>query len=643
MAFLAPLFALAALAAAPIVLLYLLKMKRQRRLVPSTLLWQETIKDLEANVPFQRLRANLLLILQILILLLLVLALMRPTLPSNYRLSDRSVLVVDVSGSMLATDGGDESRFERALEVAGNLIDSLQEGQRMMILAGGRMVTDGFVEQKSRLHNALDDIEALETESDCADGLQLAHTALAVGQAGEVAGEKGREKPGEGDLEKAPAGLQGRIYLISDGAGLSLPTDLEDLADYLTYLTVGSSGENAGIIGLQFGRPSGSGDRGQLFVNVANFGEGERTMLVSLFPRGEVSPIDARDLSLAGGQSSGVTFDREFPPGDYEVSIDGSDALVLDDRARLVLGPNRPLRVLLVSEGSAPMHRFLEAANCEASRVAPGDYDPSDETVDLYFFDGFVPGIVPRGRTAVFLAPEKGFGAFKPLGVLEYPRILDWKRGDPVMRLVSFADVRLAPQSALAFEPSARVTPLVWSQDTTLIGYEELSAYRHYCIGWRLEMSTWPRTVGFVLFMGNIIEEARRVQQLGQALVAKTGELWRFTSVKPGETITVRRPDGETCEVTVGDDDVTADFSETHKVGFYEATTSAGPAAFALNLSSVRESKLAPLAELKGAGGETIEGLSGLASGTEEIWFWAALAALGVLLLEWWVYHRRIG
>jgi len=643
MAFLAPLFALAALAAAPIVLLYLLKMKRQQKLVPSTLLWQETIKDLEANVPFQRLRANLLLILQILILLLLVLALMRPTLPSNYRLSDRSVLVVDVSGSMLATDGGDESRFERALELAGDLIDSLQEGQRMMILAGGRMVTDGFVEQKSRLHNALEDIEALEAESDCAEGLQLAHTALAVGQAGQAVGAKGEETPGQGggDQRKSRPGLQGRIYLISDGAGLSLPTDLEDLADYLTYLAVGSTGENAGIIGLQFRRPADSGDRGQLFVNVVNFGERQRSMLVSLFPRGEVSPIDAKDLSLKGGQSSGVTFDREFPPGGYEVSIDGSDALALDDRARLVLGPNRPLKVLLVSEGSAVLQRFLAAANCEASRVAPGAYDPSDEAVDLYFFDGFVPSIVPGGRTAVFLAPEKGFGALRPLGVLEYPRILDWKRDDPVMRFVSFADVRLAPQSALAFEPSARVTPLVWSQDTTLIGYEELSAYRHYCIGWRLEMSTWPRTVGFVLFMGNIIEEARRVQQLGQALVAKTGELWRFTSVAPGESISVRCPDGETSRVTA--QDVTADFSRTHKVGFYEATTSAGPTAFALNLASIRESKLAPLGALKGAGGETIEGLSDLAGGTEEIWFWAALAALGVLLLEWWVYHRRIG
>ena len=640
MAFLAPLFALAALAAAPIVLLYLLKMKRQRKLVPSTLLWQETIKDLEANVPFQRLRANLLLILQMLALALLVLALMRPTMPSNYRLSDRNVLVVDVSGSMLATDGGDQSRFERALDLAGDLIDSLEEGQRMMILAGGRMVTDGFVEQKSRLRKALGRIEPLEAESDCAEGLQLAHTALAVGQVGQ--GGQGKQAGnGEGDSSRSSRpGLLGRIYLISDGAGLSLPTDLEDLADYLTYLTVGSSGENAGITGLQFRRPAAGGDRGQLFVNLANFGRRKRSLLVSLFRRGEVSPIDARDLSLAGGQSSGVTFDREFPAGGYEVAIDGDDALALDDRARLVLGPNRPLKALLVSQTGGSLQRFLAAANCEASRVAPADYDPSDETIDLYFFDGFVPQVVPRGRTAVLLAPEKGFGFFKPLGVLEYPRILDWKRDDPVMRFVSFADVRLAPRSALAFESNVRITPLVWSQDTMLIGYEELSGCRHYCIGWRLEMSTWPRTVGFVLFMGNVVEEARRVQQLGRALVGKTGQLWRFTSLERGETIAVECPDGQVSRVTA--DDVTADFGETDKVGFYEATTSAGPVVFALNLSSVRESDLAPLAELKGAGGEKIEGLSDLASGTEEIWSWAALAALGVLLLEWWVYHRRI-
>ena len=78
MSFLAP-AAFAALAIAiPVLLLYMLRLRRREVLISSTFLWRQVVQDTEANTPWQRLRRNLLLFLQLLILLLLVLALARP-------------------------------------------------------------------------------------------------------------------------------------------------------------------------------------------------------------------------------------------------------------------------------------------------------------------------------------------------------------------------------------------------------------------------------------------------------------------------------------------------------------------------------------------------------------------------------------
>jgi hypothetical protein len=117
------LVALAPLAGA-IVLLYLLRLKRQRVTISSVFLWRRVIEDLEANTPFQRLRKNLLLFLQLLALTALVLALAAPYVLSSRTSGGSSVLVPDASASMKATDEPG-SRFaaaqRRAQQVVGNL------------------------------------------------------------------------------------------------------------------------------------------------------------------------------------------------------------------------------------------------------------------------------------------------------------------------------------------------------------------------------------------------------------------------------------------------------------------------------------------------------------------------------------------
>ena len=68
MNFLEPAALLFGLSLPVVVVFYLLKRKRVLKLVSSTLLWQKFLAETQANAPFQRLRHNWLLLLQLILL-----------------------------------------------------------------------------------------------------------------------------------------------------------------------------------------------------------------------------------------------------------------------------------------------------------------------------------------------------------------------------------------------------------------------------------------------------------------------------------------------------------------------------------------------------------------------------------------------
>src|SRR5947207_4655653 len=84
--------------------LYFLKLRRREMMISSTLLWKKAIQDLQVNAPFQRLRKNLLLFLQMLLLILLLLALARPISHYSPGAGKLSVILVDRSASMSTKD-----------------------------------------------------------------------------------------------------------------------------------------------------------------------------------------------------------------------------------------------------------------------------------------------------------------------------------------------------------------------------------------------------------------------------------------------------------------------------------------------------------------------------------------------------------
>ena len=126
----------AALTVPPLVALYFLKLKRRVEPIPSTLLWKRAVQDLHVNAPFQKLRRNLLMLLQLLVLLLAAFALGKPILQAPRTHKGIVILMIDHSASMNVTEANGKTRLQIAKQQAKRVIDNLQGGTRAMMSQG---------------------------------------------------------------------------------------------------------------------------------------------------------------------------------------------------------------------------------------------------------------------------------------------------------------------------------------------------------------------------------------------------------------------------------------------------------------------------------------------------------------------------
>src|SRR3954469_24758636 len=126
----------AVLSISALLVLYFLKLRRREMPVSSTILWRKAVQDLQVNAPFQKLRRNLLLLLQLLLLIALCLALMRPVANFKKGAGKLTVILIDRTGSMAAkdVDGGKRTRLEEAKRLAHEVVDSMKRDDNACVI-----------------------------------------------------------------------------------------------------------------------------------------------------------------------------------------------------------------------------------------------------------------------------------------------------------------------------------------------------------------------------------------------------------------------------------------------------------------------------------------------------------------------------
>jgi len=467
--------------ALPVIALYLIRTRLERRTVSTLLFWDQIPTQSYNSALWRKLRRWLSLLLQLLFLLLIVLALTQPLAPWQSALPSRTVFVLDPSASMSAREG-DETRWERALAILRQRIGQMRAFDQAAILVAGEPpeVLSGWTASRRVLNEALSRARPVSEQVSLRPALALA-----------------------GNLQATQSNSS--VVLLTDGVW----RDGEEVSPEVERLWIGESQPNVGITHFSARRSLASPGDVRLSAEVVSHAEEPVQGVIEVVREGRL--LDAQDLTLSPGQQ----WEREWDVRAEEASLFEvrlvdfpPDALPADDGAQARAEEVPPVQVLLVSETNA----FLEAALSalplvEWGRVEPGVVPEFPDAKTLYVFHRTAPpAAYEKANVLLINPPEEGFWG-KPLGAVDQPLVSEVAKDEILMRHTGFARVALEAATKWEKPPAAEVwadsfgDPLIYGQWGDL--------RRWALLAFDLEGSDWVLRTAFPIFLGNAVESLR--------------------------------------------------------------------------------------------------------------------------------------
>ncbi len=703
----------AGIAIPSLVILYFLKLRRRDLEISSTLLWRKAIEDLQANAPFQRLRNNILLLLQLLALCAGLFALAQPQFNASTLSGQRHIIMIDRSASMRSTDAGEDaanprSRIDAAKAKALELVSSLaepgffgSEGDQAMVIAFDTQadILQPFTNNKTELRRAIEGIQATDARTTFADAFKLAKAHLPK-RVHQETGEKGETVVKQDDLYEGSVSIQ----LYSDGRlpdldQVRLQNDITQ-RDELTYHVMGEKESwNIGIVSMRADRDFDDAARATVFVSLQSTSTTPRSVDVQLSVEGSVVGVQRVEIGAATRSKSvvkfdttsieedvinpetrGVIFQVQRAEGaivtariiaDKPAAGERGDVLVTDDIGYLSLPPSRRLAVAAITDGNlwlrlglegmrlARPARFVSTSEGQAflNSTEAADYD-------VIILDRWIPSApdekgvagpgLPPGRFLVFgTTPPPPFG-LEDLGPGKQGVALSWKRDHPVMRGVQIEDLTFTDSRAMAIPRTSPATSLAEGPSGPIIAESADLTRRAIIVTFNPLVSNWPLKTSSLVFLAKSLDYLGRDAMDIQSLTAR-----------PGATLTQRLPRGVGA-VTLTPPDRSRPIPLTQQasgevvygplrdVGIYTLAWT-GPAggldtpvngqvrrAVSVNLADPGESDVTPRTVLQTASRVVAAQQQGASGGIQRLWPYLLLAALGVLMVEWYVYNRKV-
>ena len=607
--------------AAPIVMLYILKLRRRREPVSTLLFWEQIFREKQTTSLFQKLKHLLSLLLQLLFLALLVLALARPQFAFMTKSARQIILIIDHSASMNALDGT-LSRLESAKQEALRMVDNLRFIDEMMVVSCHTqpIIHSPFTNHQKSLRGAVESIVPTDVKTDLQPALTVAHSVAQTKPNPEIIVFS--------DFHQIPDTLLAQRE--------SPDAQLSDAKVRLLSVNLGEEG-NVGITQFRVRKSLVNAFDYQTLLTVVNASAEEKSFNVELYLNDAI--LDVRPYTLAPGESKSELFTNfTMEGGRLKAVLDVEDALSTDNVAYAALPKREQIPVLLVT----PDNPFLENAlavdeKLDLTVVAPDQYDPGAVEYEVIIFDRYNPPTLGDGNY-MFIYPPKA-GAIWQIGEsLETPIITEWERDHPILRHVHLDNVQITEAYQVQVPATANV--LVRSFEDPLLIVEESQNRRIVFVATDTLKSDLPLRIAFPLIIANTIQWFQGKSEIEEYHL-QTGEVLkkRIDEAAAIESVTIVGPTGESWEIPVEKGELL--FDETSVVGFYELKIGEGEEVWAVNLTDVAESQIHAAEGVEDLLEEEEVVLGGAALLHYPPWIYLVLLAVLLSAVEWFLYQRR--
>ena len=352
-----------------IIMMYILKQKFEEREISSVYLWQQVLKDIEVNTPWQKLKKNLLLLLQLLTAFLLIFALADPFV--NLRGSDYAnlIVVIDNTGSMNAAYD-QSTRLEKAKDLAVALVKNSATGTQITLISAGSHPKVELANTKDKLE-ALRKIKAIKTSN--SSGNINDATSMVKAMSKQALTYKAVFYTDSGvNLE----GLNGEVV------GVAKPVDNVSL-DMLTHTV--------------------KDGKLKLLIRTTNHGSTDVIREITVYGNDKV--LDIKNVELKAGETKSILSEVDNKDISYlYAELSESDGLISDNTVFDVVKPSQLQKVLLISQSNLFIEKaFKVIDNVELYKSNPGDEIQGE--YDLYIYDGVLPTSLPKKGSIMLINP----------------------------------------------------------------------------------------------------------------------------------------------------------------------------------------------------------------------------------------------